>query len=276
MRLSPWQYPDSKEREMQRMLIREYRLLRQELIALLQRRELFRIDVEEDDFTDDLERSIEAFIAWWLLRLAEIRRKLESLYVGMSQFNDTQFRRAIRQLTGVVLPPSQGFGFGFDHTNTLVTPYSTAAKILGPEADIVRAEEFVRELRKRFVLSSSTAVDNAARAFILTTERELARQVQAKTPVNEIVASITKRAERLEQTAANIAREEVAQANAEIAERRMISVGINRYRWRTMRDERVRPSHRDNEGKVFSFANPPSTGNPGHERGCRCHAEPVR
>lgn len=273
MRLTPWQYPDSKEREMQRMLVRELRELRREFIALLSRRELFRLDVDEDDFADDLQTSINSFIAWWLLRLAEIRRKLESIYAGVSLFNDKQFRKAIRQLTGVILPQSQILGF--DHT-TLVTPYATAQRVLGPDADIVRVEAWAAELRKRFVLSSSTAIDNAARQFILTTERELARQVAARTPVNEIVASITARAERLEQTAANIAREEIANANAGLSERRILSAGIRQYRWHTMRDERVRPTHRDNEGKVFRFDKPPSTGNPGHERGCRCWAEPVR
>jgi|GEM_PF-7116926 len=46
------------------------------------------------------------------------------------------------------------------------------------------------------------------------------------------------------------------------------------YIWRTQGDEKVRGSHAANEGKVFSYANPPPTGNPGEEYGCRCFAEP--
>jgi SPP1 gp7 family putative phage head morphogenesis protein len=272
MRMAPWQYPDSKERELQRMFIRELRELHRQLIGLLQQRNLLRIDVDEDDFADDLQTSVNAILAWWLLRLAELRRKLESVYQGISLFNDFQFRKAIRQLTGVILPQSTTLG----HDPSLVTPFNTAQRALGPDADIARVEAYVAELRKRFVMSSSAAIDNAARQFILTTERELARQVAAQTPVPEIVADISARAQRLEQTAANIAREEVAAANSGLSERRIQSVGINRYRWHTQRDERVRPSHRDNEGKLFSFTDPPSTGNPGTAHGCRCWAEPVR
>lgn len=47
------------------------------------------------------------------------------------------------------------------------------------------------------------------------------------------------------------------------------------YTWRTMRDERVRKTHRDNADKVFSWRNPPpGSGHPGTEPNCRCSAEP--
>ena len=52
--------------------------------------------------------------------------------------------------------------------------------------------------------------------------------------------------------------------------------GVSGYVWRTKRDDRVRPTHRYNEGKYFAWDSPPqSTGHPGHNYGCRCHAEPV-
>lgn len=46
------------------------------------------------------------------------------------------------------------------------------------------------------------------------------------------------------------------------------------YIWRTRRDGKVRSSHADNDGKVFSWDNPPPTGHPGVDYGCRCTAEP--
>ena len=36
----------------------------------------------------------------------------------------------------------------------------------------------------------------------------------------------------------------------------------------------MRPSHAANDGKIFSLDNPPPTGNPGDDFGCRCTAEP--
>lgn len=46
------------------------------------------------------------------------------------------------------------------------------------------------------------------------------------------------------------------------------------YIWRTAGDDKVRPSHAANEGKVFAWDNPPPTGNPGDAGNCRCVAEP--
>jgi len=46
------------------------------------------------------------------------------------------------------------------------------------------------------------------------------------------------------------------------------------YIWRTAQDERVRSSHAANDGKVFAWGDPPTTGHPGHERNCRCWADP--
>ena len=46
------------------------------------------------------------------------------------------------------------------------------------------------------------------------------------------------------------------------------------YVWRTREDEKVRPSHAANDGKIFAWDNPPPTGNPGGDFGCRCRAEP--
>ncbi|MEM7069124.1 MAG: phage minor head protein [Pseudomonadota bacterium] len=46
------------------------------------------------------------------------------------------------------------------------------------------------------------------------------------------------------------------------------------YIWRTRKDGKVRPSHTANDGKVFAWDDPPKTGAPGTEYGCRCIAEP--
>lgn len=48
----------------------------------------------------------------------------------------------------------------------------------------------------------------------------------------------------------------------------------DRYVWRTQRDERVRRSHRMNDGRIFSWATVPATGHPGEGYNCRCEAVP--
>lgn len=45
------------------------------------------------------------------------------------------------------------------------------------------------------------------------------------------------------------------------------------YIWHTQEDDKVRPEHAANDGQVFDWNNPPPTGNPGDDYGCRCWAE---
>ncbi|MBF0246698.1 MAG: minor capsid protein [Alphaproteobacteria bacterium] len=47
------------------------------------------------------------------------------------------------------------------------------------------------------------------------------------------------------------------------------------YVWRTMGDDKVRSSHSEREGQVFSWDHPPEGGHPGEAPGCRCWAQKV-
>ena len=46
------------------------------------------------------------------------------------------------------------------------------------------------------------------------------------------------------------------------------------YIWRTRGDDKVRPNHAANNGRVFAWDDPPDTGHPGEDYVCRCTAEP--
>jgi SPP1 gp7 family putative phage head morphogenesis protein len=69
-----------------------------------------------------------------------------------------------------------------------------------------------------------------------------------------------------------IARDQSAKLTGDLNRIRQTQVGVKKYRWATARDERVRASHRANEGKTFSWDSPPSTGHPGSAPNCRCRA----
>lgn len=49
--------------------------------------------------------------------------------------------------------------------------------------------------------------------------------------------------------------------------------GIEKYRWMTMQDDRVRMEHIEKDGKIFEVGEDIL---PGQEFGCRCWAEPIR
>lgn len=72
-----------------------------------------------------------------------------------------------------------------------------------------------------------------------------------------------------------IARDQTSKMNSKFNEVRQTSVGIDKYTWSTAHDERVRARHRENDGKVFRWDQPPErTGHPGHDVQCRCVAVP--
>lgn len=76
--------------------------------------------------------------------------------------------------------------------------------------------------------------------------------------------------------AALIARDQTGKLNGQLSMLRQKDVGVNSYIWRTVGDERVRPTHAIKEGRVFSWDKPPAdTGHPGEDYQCRCHAEPI-
>lgn len=77
-----------------------------------------------------------------------------------------------------------------------------------------------------------------------------------------------------------IARDQTAKLNADITESQQRDAGVSKYEWSGVMDRRERKSHRELEGKIISWDNPPDVGNgrkchPGQDYQCRCCAIPV-
>ena len=73
-----------------------------------------------------------------------------------------------------------------------------------------------------------------------------------------------------------ITRDQTSKTISGLTQVRHQQLGIDKYTWMTSADDRVRPSHRDNNGKEFLWADPPvATGHPGHDIMCRCVAIPI-
>ncbi len=74
-----------------------------------------------------------------------------------------------------------------------------------------------------------------------------------------------------------IARDQTTKTIGNLTEIRQRQLGIQGYRWSTSQDEVVRPTHRENGGKLFRWDTPPAngTGPPGYDIQCRCIAYPI-
>lgn len=75
-----------------------------------------------------------------------------------------------------------------------------------------------------------------------------------------------------------IARDQISKINAAISQKRQQNLGIEKYVWSTSMDDRVRETHQEAEGNIYSYDSPPEVtdyNNPGEDYGCRCVASPV-
>lgn len=100
--------------------------------------------------------------------------------------------------------------------------------------------------------------------LLLRADRNLMEPGDLRKTIQQIMGSTVKRATL-------IARDQSLKLNGQLDRLKQTNAGVDRYVWRTSRDERVRPEHRAREGKVYSWNEHPQ---PGEEVQCRCSAEP--
>lgn len=78
----------------------------------------------------------------------------------------------------------------------------------------------------------------------------------------------------LDNRAKLIARDQIAKANSQLNKARQQQAGVEEYEWSSSRDERVRPLHRELNGRKFRWDQPGPDGgmHPGEPINCRCVA----
>jgi SPP1 gp7 family putative phage head morphogenesis protein len=96
-----------------------------------------------------------------------------------------------------------------------------------------------------------------------------------------MAADIEERYGVAETNAKRIANDQIGKLYGQLNESRMSELGITRFVWRTVEDNRVRDSHSALDGQTFAWDDPPEdykTGEkviPGEAVNCRCIADPV-
>ena len=105
--------------------------------------------------------------------------------------------------------------------------------------------------------------------------------VYSNTTQGSKAGSMIKQIQKLNKTTTKraklIARDQSSKLNSALNQQRQQNLGVEEYIWRTSGDgERVRPTHRSKNGKVFRWDTPPKdTGHPGQDIQCRCVAVPI-
>lgn len=93
-------------------------------------------------------------------------------------------------------------------------------------------------------------------------------------PAKDLQARLTHDFGVLDSRAKLIARDQIAKVNSDLNQLRQQQVGVEEYEWSSSRDERVRPLHRELNGRTFRWDQPgPDAGmHPGQPINCRCVA----
>lgn len=132
-------------------------------------------------------------------------------------------------------------------------------------------------MAEQVALIKSIPLEAARRVHELTL-----RGIEDGTRASEISREILRSGDVAESRARLIARTEVARTAANLTEARAAAVGSVEYIWRTSGDSDVRQDHKDLNGKVFRWDDPPvadqhsgARAHPGTIYNCRCYAEPI-
>lgn len=167
----------------------------------------------------------------------------EAVGVEIARFNKTQFEKTNNSIFGI---------------------------------DIFVDEPWLGDQLKLFASQNAQLIKSLPEQELDRVAGDIERGLQQGLRFTEISKGIQKSFGITRRRATLIARDQTTKLNASLTKLRQQEVGVEEYIWQTSGDERVRPTHRANDGKKFRWDTPPKiTGHPGHDVNCRCVARPV-
>lgn len=143
------------------------------------------------------------------------------------------------------------------------------------EVDAFPVEPQLVDMLNSAVQENAELITSINEEYLRDVGNLVRRNVRSGARASEIVKEISGRFGLAKKRAALVARDQTNKLNGALTRMRQTNLGIEEYIWRTSRDERVRSSHAELEGRRFSWNNPPSVGHPGTPINCRCTGEPV-
>jgi SPP1 gp7 family putative phage head morphogenesis protein len=246
-----WLYPNSIEREYHRYLRNFVRDIKQRIKTfLIPSIPLMIQEVQSktpNDRNDDFLSRLNAIIIFIHNSLFPETEKTisEAEKVGfqINEFNKNQFRKITESVFGIDL--FMGEPWLLDQLKLFSSQNAQLIRSL-PDQELERVSGIV----ERGLQEGSTYSD-------------VAKEIQKSFGITERRAKL-------------IARDQTKKLNSSLTKLRQQELGVEEYIWQTSNDERVRPTHKANNGKKFRWDDPPAvTGHPGNDVNCRCIARPV-
>lgn len=155
------------------------------------------------------------------------------------------------------------------------------ARILHAVATITTFNEPSAALYAGFVSDNVSLITSIHERYFGEIEELVSEAVRTGQSMLDLRDQIEDRYGVSQSRAKLIARDQVGKLNGDITRQRQTELGVTHYMWSSSGDERVRSLHRELDGQVFAWADPPESGtngermHPGGPIQCRCVAIPV-
>jgi|APCry1669188970_1035186.scaffolds.fasta_scaffold00239_28 SPP1 gp7 family putative phage head morphogenesis protein len=226
-----------------RLLADAMALVRAKLVPKLERmiEQSSRISVrtDADEIGNSLDEIQNEFLSKWS------RRRMGSLVRPVAEeierFQGAQLNRTLREAVGV---------------------------------DVVGSETWLESAVDEFTSENVALIKSIPTRFFDDLETNLKRELADGARWEELTGIIEERYSVAQSRAELIARDQAGKFFGDLNRVRQEDLGINRFTWRTMRDNRVREEHETRDGESFTWNDPPDGETPGEPVLCRCYAEP--
>ncbi|WP_242509738.1 phage minor head protein [Lactobacillus sp. A27] len=136
----------------------------------------------------------------------------------------------------------------------------------------------LREYTMGKIIENTNLIKTLRQRYIDQTKSDIYRIISSGGGVSDLAHSISARANMTLKHADLIATDQTGKILSQIDAYRNQATGSTRYIWRSMEDKRVRPKHRELDGKEFKYDDPNGGDNgqlPGQPIRCRCYQDPV-
>lgn len=148
--------------------------------------------------------------------------------------------------------------------------------LMGVELDdVIGFEPDLKARIRDFTTENVALIKSLPSTYFSDIERQVIASVKEGKRWEDVAKDLEERYKVSERRANLIARDQVGKFHGQLNRARMTKLGITRYVWRTVKDNRVRSEHDERDGKIFSWDDPPEDGHPGIPIQCRCYPEPV-
>jgi SPP1 gp7 family putative phage head morphogenesis protein len=168
-----------------------------------------------------------------------------------------------------------------DHKLTIAEWKKTVSKTLGINIlDDYYSGEYYQRMLEQWVSANVDLIKTVPKDSLGSLKEKVYSDYMNGRSTTNIVKELQRQYGMDKRHAQLIARDQTAKLNSNITQSQQRDAGVNKYKWSTVGDGRVRDSHDALDGEIFSWDDPPETDDgrrchPGEDYQCRCCAIPV-